>query len=93
MIDTFSHYLTLSVLKTKKATSIVEAFIDDIIVHGFLPSKIILSDNGSEFQNGLIHVFIQQLRKTFKLGGPDGEDALKHVSVAVYSPSRTRSSA
>ena len=68
MIDPFSLYLTLSVLKTKKATSIVEAFIDDIILHGFLPSKIILSDNGSAFQIGLFQAFIRQLRETFKMG-------------------------
>ena len=35
MIDHFSHYLTLSALKAKEATSIVEALIDDIILHGF----------------------------------------------------------
>jgi len=86
MLDPFSHFLVLSVIETKLATAIMAAFVKDILLKGYLPTQIIISDNGSEFKNELFAAFIRQLRQTYGLDGSDHGDYLKHVFIAVYSP-------
>ena len=86
MLDPFSHFLVLSVIETKLATAIMDAFVKDILLKGYLPTQIILSDNGSEFKNELFTAFIRQLRQTYSLEGTEHGDYLKHVFIAVYSP-------
>ena len=87
MIDPFSHYLTLSILKTKEATSVFEAFKNDILLKGRLPRRIILSDNGTEFKNQLFAKFVDQLRGYFRQQNKEGaEEYLKHLFISPYSP-------
>jgi len=86
MFDPFSHFLVIEVISTKEATSIFDAFVERILLKGYLPTQVIISDNGTEFKNELFREFIRQLRKTYKLDGVGSADVLKHVFVAVYSP-------
>ena len=49
MYDAFSYYPTLSIINTKEATSIFDAFVKDVPLKGRLPSRILMSDNGSDY--------------------------------------------
>lgn len=86
MFDTFSHFLTLEIITTKEAQSVMDAFERGILLRGFLPTKIIITDNGKEFQNELFKEFVKLLRQTYKIDGMDATEYLKHVFVARYSP-------
>mmetsp|Transcript_19126 Transcript_19126/g.61523 ORF Transcript_19126/g.61523 Transcript_19126/m.61523 type:complete len:576 (+) Transcript_19126:1815-3542(+) len=86
MLDPFSHFLVLSRIDTKEASSVVDAFVKDILLKGYLPRRLIISDNGSEFNNAMFDAFVKQLRKTYGLDGQQHDDYLKHIFVAVHSP-------
>ena len=87
MIDPFSHFLTLSVLETKEAISVFEAFVKDILLKGRLPRKLIISDNGREFDNALFRKFVDLIKNVYKLNTDgDTKEYFKHLFIAVHSP-------
>jgi len=87
--DPFSHFLILDVVNTKEDTSILDAFIRSVILQGHLPSKLILTDNGSEFKNQLFSTFLSQftLRYGTKPDVIDDDQPLRHKFTIPYHPS------
>ena len=71
-IDSFSRFTILTPLKDKSARSVARAFIDDVICRYASP-KVLLSDNGTEFNNSLL----QAVCDTFKI---------KKCNIVPYSP-------
>lgn len=71
-VDSFSRFTILSPLKDKSARSVARAFIDDVICRHASP-KVLLSDNGTEFNNTLL----QAVCDTFKI---------KKCNIVPYSP-------
>ena len=71
-IDSFSRYSILVPLKDKSARSVAKAFIDEIICRYASP-KVLLSDNGLEFNNSLLRTVCE----TFQI---------KKCNIIPYSP-------
>ena len=71
-IDSFSRYSILTPLKDKSARSVAQAFIDEVICRYASP-KVLLSDNGLEFNNSLLEAVCD----TFHI---------KKCNIVPYSP-------
>ena len=78
VLDAFSHKLIAIPIKSKEATSVLDAFIQHVVLKGLLPSCIvtnrgedqkrkgsIVTDNGSEFKNELMQTFLKQFKIRF----------------------------
>ena len=71
-IDSFSRFCILVPLKDKSARSVARALIDEVICRYSSP-KVLLSDNGTEFNNSLLKAVCE----TF---------AIKKCNIVPYSP-------
>ena len=71
-VDGFSRFTILAPLKDKSAHSVAQAFIDEVICRYASP-KVLLSDNGTEFNNALL----QAVCETFNI---------KKCNIVPYAP-------
>jgi len=72
MMDAFSHHLTAVPIRSKSAVDVPEAFVQNTVLQGLLPSRLVsvrgrrrivkgsvVSDNGAEFENELMQNFLE----------------------------------
>ena len=84
LIDIATRFVWLSPLQDKSAASVAKALFEIFCQNGF--PKIIQSDNGTEFVNSLIHVWLEQTGVTHRLITPYHPEANgaaeRHVGIA-----------
>ncbi|XP_037789308.1 uncharacterized protein LOC119584712 [Penaeus monodon] len=61
LIDNFSRFCGLVPVPDKSATTVARAFLENVISRHNTPNEIVL-DNGSEFNNSLLHSLCSMLR-------------------------------
>ena len=71
-IDSFSRFSILVPLKDKSARSVAQAFIDEVICRYASP-KVLLSDNGGEFNNSLLQAVCENFQ-------------IKKCNIVPYAP-------
>ncbi|XP_037774531.1 uncharacterized protein LOC119571186 [Penaeus monodon] len=71
-IDNFSRFCELVPIPDKSATTVARAFLENVICRHNTPDEIV-SDNGSEFNNSLLHSLCSMLR-------------IKKINILPYRP-------